>query len=125
MSRKIISHARALRKHQTDAENLLWRHLRAQARQARKFRRQHPLGPYIVDFICMSGQLIVELDGGQHFENADDRRRDAWLTAQGFRVLRFWNNEVLCNVDGVLWSIEAALEQHPLTPALSPKGARE
>jgi len=113
MSRRSIDHARALRKHQTDAERLLWRHPRAQRLRDFKFRRQHPLGHYIVDFVCMSRRLVIELDGGQHLESADDRRRDAWLAARGFRVLRFWNNEVLTKLDGVLACIDAGLTPAP------------
>ncbi len=90
------SSARRLRKHPTDAERLLWRHLRLRQLGGYKFRRQQPLGPYIVDFVCLAKRLIVEVDGGQHAEQAEeDAQRTAWLEAQGFRVLRFWNTEVL------------------------------
>jgi very-short-patch-repair endonuclease len=86
----------------TDAERLLWRHLRQRQVEGYKFRRQHPVGHYIVDFACLEGCLIVEVDGGQHADRKGyDRERTAWLEEQGFRVLRFWNTDVLGNIDGV------------------------
>ncbi len=109
MSRRHTNNARTLRKHQTDAERVIWRHLRAYRLREFKFRRQHPLGPYIVDFVCMSKRLVIEIDGGQHLASEYDHRRDAWLRAQGFHVLRVWNNEVLSNIDGVLACIAVAL----------------
>ena len=94
--------ARRLRKNSTDAERALWRQLRAARLNGHKFRRQVPIGWYVVDFVCFETRLVVEVDGGQH---AEQQRRDAqrtvWLEAQGFRVLRFWNNEVLGNMEGV------------------------
>jgi len=99
--------AKALRQNMTDAERLLWRHLRAHRLDGEKFRRQQPLGPYIVDFVHFGARLIVEADGGQH-GGAADEVRDAWLRRQGFRVLRFWNNEILQQTDAVLTSIWAA-----------------
>jgi very-short-patch-repair endonuclease len=98
--------ARNLRKNPTEVERLLWRHLRAHRFFALKFRRQQPLGKYIVDFICFEKKFIIELDGGQHAtDRLNDAERDAWLKSQGFHVLRFWNNEVLSNMDGVLQKI--------------------
>ena len=97
--------AKALRRESTDAERRLWFHLRAQRTARLKFRRQHPIGPYIVDFICTERRLIVEVDGGQHLESPADRLRDRWLEAQGFLVLRFWNNEVLTRTGQVLEEI--------------------
>ena len=87
------------------AEKLLWQKLRARQLGGAKFRRQTPIGPYIVDFVSFEHRLVVEIDGGQH--NASERgqhdlKRTAWLEAQGFRVLRFWNNQVLANLEGVL-----------------------
>ena len=123
MSSYLITNARKLRKSMTDTERLLWRQLRAQQLPDSKFRRQHPLGPYIVDFICLSSRLVIELDGGQHVGNDDDRTRDAWLVGRGYRVLRFWNNEVRENLAGVLLRI--ADEVRPLTPALSQRGEGE
>lgn len=90
----------------TDAERLLWHHLRNRRLQGCKFRRQHPIGPYIVDFICSERMLVVELDGGQHSESISyDERRTRYLETKGYRVIRFWNNEVLRQTDAVLSSI--------------------
>ncbi|HXP74044.1 MAG TPA: endonuclease domain-containing protein [Stellaceae bacterium] len=93
--------ARALRVTMTDAERRLWACLRGRRLVDYKFRRQHPLGRYIVDFVCIEHRLVIEADGGQHNENAADERRTAWLEQQGRQVLRFWNNEVLTNSEGV------------------------
>ena len=102
--------ARALRANQTEAESRLWRRLRDRQLAGAKFRRQAPIGPYIADFVCLAAKLIVEIDGGQHAENAAaDAARTAWLEDQEFRVLRFWNNDSLANTDGVLEEILAAL----------------
>lgn len=97
--------ARFLRRNMTDAEQLLWRHLRSQRLAAGRFRRQHPLGPYIVDFVHLGARLVIELDGGQHADSHRDRIRDAWLHEQGFRVLRFWNDDVLLRTEDVLSAI--------------------
>jgi very-short-patch-repair endonuclease len=95
--------AKNLRKRSTDVENLLWRHLRARQIEGIKFRRQCPIGKYIVDFVCFESKIIIEVDGGQHsIEREKDKERDEWLKSQGFKVLRFWNNEVLTNIEGVL-----------------------
>ncbi|WP_416236138.1 endonuclease domain-containing protein [Pseudomonas citronellolis] len=102
--------ARELRRRQTDAERLLWSRLRDRRLLGWKFRRQVPLGPYVVDFYCHERQLVVELDGGQHLGNAADVDRDAWLRGQGLRVLRFWNHDVLVRTEGVLEAILLALE---------------
>ena len=94
--------SRRLRKNMTDAERALWRQLRASRLGGWRFRRQVSLGTYIVDFVCHEARLVVEVDGGQHAErNEADARRTAWLTGQRFRVLRFWNNEVLANMEAV------------------------
>jgi very-short-patch-repair endonuclease len=94
--------ARSLRRDMTDAERLLWRHLRQRQVEGYKFRRQHPVGHYIVDFACLEACLIVEVDGGQHADRKGyDIQRTAWLKGQGFRVLRFWNTDVVDNIDGV------------------------
>ena len=104
--------AKELRKNLTNAELKLWKHLRSRQMGERKFRRQHPVGPYIVDFACLDKSLIVEVDGGQHGEQAAyDFKRTAWLESQGFRVLRLWNNEVLEDVEIVLDLIVRALEK--------------
>ena len=98
-----MSRARTLRRNQTTAEQTLWAHLRNRQLEGYKFRRQVPLGRYIVDFACYDERLVVELDGGQHGETAaEDAARSAWLEAKGFRVVRFWNHEVFENLDGVL-----------------------
>ncbi len=102
--------ARELRENQTDAERLLWSRLRGRQLAGFKFRRQHPVPPFIVDFACIEARLIVELDGGQHAENASaDARRTACIEREGFRILRFWNNEVLGNLEGVLETIAGEL----------------
>jgi len=86
----------------TDAERKLWLALRDRRLAGFKFRRQVPVGPFIVDFLCYHARLVIEVDGGQHAESARDARRDQWLEANDFRVLRFWNNDVLTNTEGVL-----------------------
>jgi very-short-patch-repair endonuclease len=102
----LISLSRNLRKRQTDVENLIWRHLRRKQLEGLKFRRQHPIGKYIVDFVCLERQLILEVDGGQHaIEQEKDNKRDDWLRAEGYQILRFWNNEVLENLPSVLETI--------------------
>ena len=98
--------ARNLRRRSTDAERLLWRRLRDRQIAGLKFRRQHPLGNFIVDFVCLEHRLIIELDGGQHAtQQQADAQREAFLVRQGYRVLRFWNHEVLVNTEGVLEAI--------------------
>ena len=103
------SRARRLRLNSTNAELRLWNRLRSRAIDGCKFVRQEPIGPYVVDFICREKRLIIEVDGGQHADNKQDRVRDQWLTEHNYRVLRFWNNEVLGNTNGVLEVIAAAL----------------
>ena len=93
--------ARQLRKNMTDAERALWRLLRQRQVNGLRFRRQVPIDHYIVDFACLEARLVIEVDGGQPFESQADKTRDAYLRSQGFRVLRFWNNDVLSNQDGV------------------------
>tara|TARA_R110002110_G_scaffold125158_1_gene302868 strand:- start:986 stop:1360 length:375 start_codon:yes stop_codon:yes gene_type:complete len=102
--------AKHLRQNMTDAEKLLWYHLRAYRLNGKRFRRQQPLGPYIVDFVHFGSRVIVEADGGQHNDSLSDKERDAWLRSQGFRVLRFWNHEILRQTDVVLSVIYGALE---------------
>ncbi len=104
------NNARHLRREMTDAEKLLWRHLRMKQFEGYKFRRQHPLGPYIADFVCLETRLILEIDGGQHAEMAnEDTARTRWLETKGYCVMRFWNNEVLNNIEGVKQAIMATL----------------
>ena len=101
---------RRLRKTQTDAERSLWQRLRNRSLAGCKFRRQHPVGPYICDFVCIDRQLVVELDGGQHATQVkQDADRTAYLNAQGFRVIRFWNHEVLTQREAVLERILSCL----------------
>ncbi|WP_420426256.1 endonuclease domain-containing protein [Algiphilus sp.] len=102
--------ARQLRQQGTEAERRLWYHLRGRRLAGWKFRRQHAIGPYFVDFVCLDAGLIVEVDGSQHIEQrASDARRSAYLESCGFRVLRFWNDEVLSQTDQVLEAILLAL----------------
>jgi len=106
---EITRRARELRSSMTDAEHRLWKELRGRALGA-KFRRQVPIGSYVADFACLPKRLIVEVDGGQHLANALDMVRDAWLRSHGFRILRFWDHEVLRNPRGVLEVIAGALD---------------
>jgi very-short-patch-repair endonuclease len=107
-----MSRARELRRNLTDAERRLWQAIRDRQLGGAKFRRQAPLGPYFADFACYEAKLIVELDGGQHAElTSHDVVRQKFLTKGGFRVLRFWNNEVMENITGVLDSIRVALSE--------------
>jgi very-short-patch-repair endonuclease len=116
--------ARTLRKQMTDAERLLWRHLRNRELGGWKFRRQYPVGSFIVDFICVEKNVVIEVDGGQHAENeALDLQRSAYLNKMGYRVLRFWNNEVLQETEAVLEAIFANLandKQNSPSPHPSP-----
>ena len=105
--------ARDLRNNATDAERLLWHQLSSKKVAGTRFNRQVPVGPFICDFLCRKRRLIVELDGGQHAENAKDVHRTAFLEQQGYRVIRFWNNDVLCNVEGVLQTILQTLTTDP------------
>jgi len=100
----LLNNAKSLRTNQTDAEQRLWYYLRAHRFLGLKFKRQQPVGPFIVDFICFEKKLIIEADGGQHGDEADVKR-DAWLKAQGFFVLRFWNNDILGRTEAVLEQI--------------------
>jgi very-short-patch-repair endonuclease len=104
----LIKKSRDLRNNPTIAENKLWYFLRNRQIENFKFRRQQPIGDYIVDFACLEKKIIVEIDGGQHFENNEDSIRDQWLTSQGYRVLRFWNNDVIQNIESVLEIIRKA-----------------
>jgi very-short-patch-repair endonuclease len=106
--------AQDLRNHPTEAERHLWRIVRA-GNMGVKFRRQAVIGRYVVDFVCFEKKLVIEVDGGQHDQDQKDVRRDEWLKSQGYQVLRFWNNDVLGNMDGVYGVIEARLNSP--TPA--------
>jgi very-short-patch-repair endonuclease len=124
---KLRSRARSLRRQSTDAERLMWSALRAHRLIGASFRRQTPIGPYVADFVCHAANLVIEIDGGQHFESKHfkrDARRDAFLASKGCRVLRFNNHEVMTNREGVLETISAALAATP-SPTLPRKRGRE
>jgi very-short-patch-repair endonuclease len=108
--------ARQLRKAATDAERALWYRLRSRSLSGYKFVRQEPIGPYTVDFICRERRLIIEVDGGQHADNPRDVIRDKWLADHNYRVMRFWNSDVLANLTGVLETIATALAEAPPHP---------
>ena len=120
-----ISRARELRKQSTDAERLLWSRLRNRRLMGLKFKRQSPIGRYIVDFVCRERNLVVEIDGGHHQEQeASDLSRTEWLNSRGFRVIRYWNNQVLDDMDSVLESIRMTLEAGT-SPSPQPSPSRE
>jgi very-short-patch-repair endonuclease len=121
-----ISFARHLRKSSSDAERRFWFHVRDRRLAGYKFRRQLPVGPYVVDFFCESASLIVELDGGQHAsQRLYDEERERYLREQGYEVLRFWDNDVLTNTDGVLSAVLKTLCERPLTRASRDLSHRE
>jgi very-short-patch-repair endonuclease len=113
--------AKALRRAMTDEERLLWQWLRKPGISGLRFRRQAPVGPYIVDFFCPTESLIIEVDGGQHAVGNQDTVRDAWLVSRGYRVLRFWNSDIAGNIDGVCAEIArvAALPPPEIARAIS------
>jgi len=107
-----LDNAKDLRQHQTDAEQRLWYHLRAHRFMNLKFKRQKPIGRYIVDFICMEHMLVIELDGGQHAtQGRYDEERDLWLREQGYKVMRFWNHDVMQRLDDVVERIRLVVGQ--------------
>jgi len=122
-----VEKARDLRKSITPAERQLWSALRGRKLSGHKFRRQHPIGWFVVDFACVKRRLIIEVDGGQHAENPDDGRRTKWLEAQGWRVIRFWNGEIVENLEAVADRILRCLDgtelsvtgRHPHPPNAS------
>lgn len=119
-NRKIIDGKlpRRLRNQPTDAEHRLWQHLRSRQLEGCRFRRQHPFGDYILDFACLDRKVIIELDGGQHADSTTyDARRTDFLEGAGFLVLRFWNNEVFDNIEGVVEVIIATLAARTTTPS--------
>ena len=121
-----VATARRLRRGQTDAERKLWFQLRDRRLNGLKFRRQMPVHSYIVDFCCESVRLIVELDGGQHDQRSpQDAKRTADLEAYGYLILRFWNNDVIGNIDGVVETIVATATHEPPHPNPLPDGERE
>src|SRR5687767_4840018 len=114
----LTSRAKKLRANSTDAERLLWSHVRAHRAKGYKFKRQQQIGCFIVDFVCFEARLVIELDGGQRAEKKlKDEVRDRELERQSYRVLRFWNNEVLGNIEGVMQRIE---DSQPPSPQPSP-----
>ena len=121
-----LKKAKALRRAMTDAEQALWSILRNRQLNGAKFRRQQPIGPFIADFVCQEHRLIIEADGGQHANSPADDRRTAFLEDKGYRVLRFWNTDILSNRDGVAEAVAAALSPpHPAQPAAeSPSPSR-
>jgi very-short-patch-repair endonuclease len=119
-----VSRARGLRRDATEAEKKLWQYLRQPPFKAHHFRRQATIGPYFADFASHQLRIVIEVDGGQHSGNAADNVRTRYLEAHGYRVLRFWNNEVLLNTSGVLMTIDAAINADgPPTPDPSPPQA--
>ena len=123
-----MTRARSLRKNATDCERILWRPLRNRKFAAHKFRRQHPIDPYILDFYCPGVKLAIELDGSGHSYRLPEKRDQAraeFLERQGIAVIRFWNHDVVENIEGVLETIASALGAFPTSPGLSaPMGRR-
>jgi very-short-patch-repair endonuclease len=119
-----VPRARALRRDATEAEKKLWQHLRQPPFKQHHFRRQATIGPYFADFASHQFRIVSELDGGQHSGSASDEVRTRYLEASGYRVLRFWNNDVLGNMSGVLLAIDTAIDaERPPTPDPSPPQA--
>ena len=127
MANRLTDLAKNLRKRSTDTEHLLWKHLRASRFDGLKFKRQQPIGNYIVDFVCFEKRVIIELDGGHHSEKEQmqkDLERDLFFEKQGYKVLRIWDNEVFRNTRGVLEVIWDQCLNHP-PPAPSHQGRGE
>lgn len=126
----LLDNAKSLRRNLTDAEQKLWYNLRAHRFMGLKFKRQKPVGCYVVDFVCIEKKLVIELDGGQHADSLKyDGERDAWLHSQGYTVLRFWNNELINEIEGVLERIRLvlsneAISSETLSPSPSPTSGR-
>ena len=118
---RTLDHARTLRREMTDAERLLWKHLRGSRLEGLKFRRQHPVSPYIADFCCIELKLIIELDGSQHSQQADETRTK-FLESQGWTAVRFWDNEVLLQIEAVVGAIRHCACGRTLTPTPLPVG---
>lgn len=111
----MLTKAKTLRTNQTDAEQRLWYHLRAHRFLGLKFKRQKPMGRYIADFVCIERRLIIEIDGGQHAVQKEyDQRRDTFFRSKGFTVLRFWNHDVMQQLESVLEQIRSSLSPAPL-----------
>jgi len=127
MQAMIKNRARKLRKNMTDVERLLWRYLRNRQLGEWKFRRQHAIGPFIVDFVCVEKKLVIEADGGQHAQNLEtDNKRSEYLREKGYQIIRFWNHEILQEPEAVLNTIFLLLSEnispHPIP---LPKGEGE
>jgi very-short-patch-repair endonuclease len=122
----LVKTAKRLRREMTDAERVLWREVRAHSFAGFKFKRQEPLESFVVDFICYEAKLIIEIDGGQHADKKEaDEGRTRWLESRGYRVLRFWNNDVLKNIEGVMQEIEKYLPRNSSpSPLPLPRGER-
>jgi very-short-patch-repair endonuclease len=121
---KRVPRARSLRRDATEAEKKLWQHLRQPPFKEHHFRRQATIGPYFADFASHRLKIVIELDGGQHADNAADEWRTSYLASEGYRVLRFWNNDVVENLSGVLSTIDTAVRvDRPPTPDPSPPQA--
>lgn len=120
---KLLDRARQLRSNLPQPERELWTALRAKRFEQTKFSRQVVIGPYIADFVCRSRKLIIELDGATHTDPSSDERRTAYLENQGYRVIRFWNNDVMTNLEGVLTILSDKLASPPIPNPL-PKGER-
>lgn len=121
-----VTFAKNLRKRSTDTEKRLWLHLRAKRFDGLKFRRQEPIGKYIVDFVCYEKLVIIECDGSQHIANSQkDQIRDRWFEDQGYRILRFWDYEILQNIDEVLEKIYQVCKLVTLPPTPSHRGRGE
>ena len=109
----LANKAKTLRREETEAEQIIWSWLRRKQLKGAKFRRQQPIGNYIVDFVSFERNLIIEIDGGQHTIEQNklrDNARTQWLGSQGFRIMRFWNNDVISNLEGVMVRIEEELQ---------------
>jgi len=124
LKKSLIPIAKKLRTNSTEAENYLWYQLRLKNLGA-KFRRQAVIGQYIVDFACFERKLVIEIDGGQHALNQQDKERDQWLQGQGFEILRFWNHDVLKNREGVLQKINERLKSPLPNPPHKGEGTTE
>ena len=109
VGKRLTPTARKLRRTMTAAERRLWARLRNRQMEGAKFVNQFPIGPHVADFACRDARLVIELDGGQHAESTTDAARTALIEAHGYTVIRFWNNDVLANTDGVLEEIRQAL----------------
>ena len=116
-TKRTLGRAKSLRRELTPAERRLWSSLRNRQIERAKFRRQQPIGPFIADFVCLERSLIIEADGGQHADSEQDMRRTAFLESKGYRVLRFWNNDILESLGGVIQIISAALSTPHPAPA--------